>query len=450
MPTKKKKFIDKKNSVTFHLVHRSQQDPLVADTDAPQHVLIPEASKKSTTRLEEQRKFGVYFDDEYNYLQHLKDVDVVPEWQRVVNRTRLNSRENAAVAQTEPITTTTDNPVNIQLQLPSSVFQSNVEESIGLLNKAAPNTGPHPDWDPDIVAALDDDFDFDDPENELPDDFIAMANDSSSEIIENEHHGLNMDDFSESDEEMYDECETKSQFTNYSMSSSILPRSEVLQTLDERFEKLFEEYNDCEVGSLEGEDLGGFINPDSHVMQQLLQDFSENKEQKTLKHIVDSKQRTLHFLESPIEELVDVVQEQQVKGNQWDCESVLSTYSNLYNRPKIITEKLDPVRVNEKTGLPKDVLRTGLTQKQLEKLDDLTVSQTSTKSVSSRISSMSCIRPKDETPEQRKERKKIIKEFRKERRTEKKANKEAFKEEAKRQEQVLRNLKQNLQGIKIV
>ena len=40
-PGRKKKFIDKKNAVTFHLVHRSQRDPLQADDDAPQHVLMP-------------------------------------------------------------------------------------------------------------------------------------------------------------------------------------------------------------------------------------------------------------------------------------------------------------------------------------------------------------------------------------------------------------------------
>lgn len=39
-PRKKKPFIDKKNSVTFHLVHRSQKDPLAADDSAPQHVLM--------------------------------------------------------------------------------------------------------------------------------------------------------------------------------------------------------------------------------------------------------------------------------------------------------------------------------------------------------------------------------------------------------------------------
>jgi protein LTV1 len=45
---KKKKFIDRKNAVTFHLVHRSQQDPLIADEKAPQHVLLPASFDKKT------------------------------------------------------------------------------------------------------------------------------------------------------------------------------------------------------------------------------------------------------------------------------------------------------------------------------------------------------------------------------------------------------------------
>jgi protein LTV1 len=32
------------------------------------------------------------------------------------------------------------------------------------------------DLDPDIVAALDEDFDFEDPDNELEDNFIELAN----------------------------------------------------------------------------------------------------------------------------------------------------------------------------------------------------------------------------------------------------------------------------------
>ena len=40
-------------------------------------------------------------------------------------------------------------------------------------------SGPQLDWDPDIVAALDDDFDFEDPNNVLEDDFLAIANDDT-------------------------------------------------------------------------------------------------------------------------------------------------------------------------------------------------------------------------------------------------------------------------------
>lgn len=36
--------------------------------------------------------------------------------------------------------------------------------------------------DPDIVAALDDDFDFEDPENELEDDFINLVSQGSWDL----------------------------------------------------------------------------------------------------------------------------------------------------------------------------------------------------------------------------------------------------------------------------
>lgn len=43
-PKNKKKFIEKKNALTFHVVHRSQHDPLITDQTAPQHVLVPQQS----------------------------------------------------------------------------------------------------------------------------------------------------------------------------------------------------------------------------------------------------------------------------------------------------------------------------------------------------------------------------------------------------------------------
>ncbi len=84
---KKRKFIDPKRdgATKFVLGHRSQRDPLLTDPKAPKRVLMPimevaddeDGLSVLEARREEQRNFGVYYDDEYNYLQHLKDRDQV-------------------------------------------------------------------------------------------------------------------------------------------------------------------------------------------------------------------------------------------------------------------------------------------------------------------------------------------------------------------------------------
>lgn len=70
-------------------------------------------------------------------------------------------------------------------------------------------------------------------------------------------------------------------------------------------------------------------------------------------------------------------------------------------------------------------------------------------SIISQLSVLS-VRPKDESPEERRERKKNLKEYKRERRIEKKLNKEAFMEEAKRQVKISINNKNNVQGNKIL
>lgn len=71
------------------------------------------------------------------------------------------------------------------------------------------------------------------------------------------------------------------------------------------------------------------------------------------------------------------------------------------------------------------------------------------KSVISQLSALS-IRPKDESPEERRVRKQNLKEYRKVRREEKKANMDAFKEEIKRQQKIAINNRNNIQGNKIL
>lgn len=446
MPGRKKKFIDKKNAITFHLVHRSQQDPLISSDDASKHVLVPQRDKDpSDRRKEEQRKFGVFFDDDYDYMQHLKDTNEVYELE-IVDRVY---REDSSATK------------GLGLKLPSSVLASEYEKPVGLLNEAVQIRGPRPDWDPDIVEALDDDFNFDDPDKQLEDDFIQVANKEPGECEEGSDleavSDLDSDEAAVSGSDDFDadlhyegnrfmDEETRSQFTNYSMSSSVIRRNEGLTLLDDRFEKLFEEYDDTEIGALDEEDIDGSIQQNSTVLNTLMEEFEQQQRLKKLKEVVDEKEGEKVELVSEDEESepsdTELITVEVEQAEKWDCESILSTYSNLYNHPRLIEEpkkvKHREIKLVGKYGMPEEAER-GLT---LREVNQLNQRQSADRA--------STYRPKDETPEEKAERKKAIQEERRMRRQEKKQNRKAFTKEKIRQDKESLNLNQNLKGLKIV
>lgn len=478
---KTKKFIDKKNAVTFHLVHRSQKDPLVADETAPQRVLVPaadtqaaKAEKKSIDgekRKEEQQKYGIYFDDDYDYLQHLRDVNTLSvEWERVENTNKSKGDEGTP-----------------KINLPSSVFASNVEEKVGMLNKAAPVSGPRLDLDPDVVAAMDDDFNFGDPENELEDNFIELANAGNSdsedsdreyeyELNEPENECDESDVSSDghmdlSDEEADEVCslngpqytfkdeETKSRFTEYSMSSSVMRRNEQLTLLDDKFEKMYGAYDENEIGALDCDEIEGYIAHDSDRIMQCVTEFEKKQKEATenITELMKDRMKIVEYPSSEDEALEKLVVDAREK-DKWDCESIISTYSNIYNHPKLISEppkRSKKIEIDRKSGIPRNVLgNTGkLTAETLAQFNLENNAPKGPQSVAeSRKSTLSVlsIRPKGETADARKERKQMLKEYRKERRIERKANTEAFKEEKKRQEKIRLNNRQNIQGTRII
>ncbi|XP_025060634.1 protein LTV1 homolog isoform X1 [Alligator sinensis] len=472
MPHKRKKpFIEKKKAVTFHLVHRSQRDPLAADDTAPQRVLLPAQKGDDDKRREEQRKYGVFFDDDYDYLQHLKEAsgpsELVPSISGPQNRIVVTT-EGEIEEEIQQIPVSEVPSIN----LPSSVFASEFEEDVGLLNKAAPVSGPRLDFDPDIVAALDDDFDFDNPDNLLEDDFILKANepgngDCRGSDTEDEGEWEDVDDDESDSDEDYDsegplsddgrvsgemkeflfmQEETKSRFTDYSLTSSVMRRNEQLTLLDDRFEKFYEQFDEDEIGALDNVELEGYIDTDSLRLQEVLNDYYKEKAKDCVK--LDTLE-SCEDLDAPMnekneegEEIVTLVIEETKE--KWDCESILSTYSNLYNHPKLIEEpsKTRPIKISQKTGIPLDVLPLrGLTAKQTERMQMINDSDLPRASTQPRS--------KNESKEDRKARKQAVKEERKERRMEKKANKLAFKLEKTRQEKELLNLRQNVQGLKL-
>ncbi|XP_026750431.2 protein LTV1 homolog [Galleria mellonella] len=488
MPKTKKKFIDKKKAVTFNLVHRSQRDPLAADETAPQRVLVPvnanvpprkekEPELTPEQRREEQIKYGIYFDDDYNYLQHLKDTsEVTMVMQPKTSHKRKEKSSNEGSEDVEK--SITDN-----IKLPSSVFASEVEEDVGLLNKAA-TQGLCLDLDPEVVAALDEDFDFDDPDNQLEDNFIELAmaegsddeEDEDGDSMSGDNHSdkafaSDLDSEDDSDSQgggrglmpVWDEHakeETKSRFSQYSMSSSVIRRNQGLTLLDDRFEKMYADYDDTELGALDLEEIEGFM-PESHdMLLRAAEEFEESRRRYQLdKEKEIARMKRLQEIEEESEE--DLVTMEVEPAEKWDCETILSTYSNLYNHPKLIEEPKKPkkIQISAKSGLPKDTLGKDnkLTVKSLAKFNAINANdseqsddegRTHAESVLSTLSVLS-IRPKDETVEEKKERKRLLKEYRKERRIEKKANKEAFKEEKKRQEKIMMNNRNNIQGNKI-
>lgn len=317
-------------------------------------------------------------------MQHLREPEKEKVYWEYVEP--VNSKKKAE-DKVEDVETATKKPT---ISLPSSVFASTFEENEGLLRKAAPRTGPRPDWDPDIVAALDDDFDFDNPENELDDNFMEIAKadnliDGDSEYGSDIDSDDLADDEDDDDEErdglgplrMYQNEESKSRFTEYSMSSSVIRRNEQLQMLDEHFEKFYERYDDAEIGPLDCEEIEGTVDMTDDLLNQCLVEFKRDEQFDLYNKEWDRERiKKIQDADSSDEELVEMDVGEE-KARNWDCESILSTYSNIYNHPKLIEiegkRRVSKISINPKTGVPENVFHgenNTLTTKALSKFNN--------------------------------------------------------------------------------
>lgn len=274
------------------------------------------------------------------------------------------------------------NKVSVGFTLPSSVFASEFEEEEGLLRKAAPHLGPRPDLEPEVVAALDDDFDFENADNELEDNFmeLAMGGEGGNGAECDEYSDIDSDfdgesfDGDDGDDEdgdrlgplrcrkfsHFDGEETKSRFTEYSMSSSVIRRNEQLSLLDDRFEKFFENYDEPEIGALDCEEIEGHVEMSGDLLNQCMVELKRDPNDLPYNKKWDEN-RIKKMLEedSSEEEMVELEVTEDEPDKKWDCESVLSTYSNAYNHPKVINEprrrRGSKIVINPKTGVPMNV-----------------------------------------------------------------------------------------------
>jgi protein LTV1 len=515
MGKSKKKFIDKKNASTFHLLHRSQRD---VNNDGGGGMVLwpsPDNAPETNERVlgtmdsikQELNKLGLV--DDFDYESHLRPVTgsgVVLDASGKVSRNNHPSARDVVVQD--------DEIKEVSRQL----------ESIALT----------PDcMDDDVALALFGDFDEGDYE-EILDDFCITAAQEPDEVEEQEFdydehirnlmekarrktrgeydgvpveqhavgkshqeyfssakplHGRDNDD-DESGEYDYDQLLLGD---SPGIVSSLDPQEE--KALCEKFEQTLAEYDSDEVGDLdqECEEIRGDrpLEGDA-LLETAMDEYLEEKRDeifmegtrrlaekrrtggssfaalvgKQLVHASDLKDQDLDVheeipLDEVLEEAKDILanpveeppaEEILIDGksyfsertrNPWDCESILSTYSNLDNNPVTIESKRrqkkkktkqispeqtlpedEPVRIqlSSKTGLPLGVLSSRYDEQNED--DDTMFSRNRGEA-----------RKKNETKEEKKARKLAVKKEREIARLNKKLMKDAFKDEfAKRSE----------------
>ncbi|KAM6498613.1 Low temperature viability domain containing protein [Amanita muscaria] len=252
-----------------------------------------------------------------------------------------------------------------------------------------------------------------------------------------------------------------SQASGYSMSSLSMYRNEALQTLDERFEQLMHKEYDDEDSALSDKEDDSDEAPDlitsrddfEAMMNEFMTEYEilgnklrprlpgETGAEKLdlLRSSMGRDERVIQGQEDSEDE-TDVMVSVDIENNdRWDCETILSTYSNLENHPRLIHARegrpTTKIHLHPKTGLP--TLEAYDSSKQRNRAALQAISELSDES----DEGLQCLapprctitRPRDESKEDKKLRKDAVKAEKQNRRVAKKTLKEKFEAEMQAQ-----------------
>ncbi|CAG8668871.1 12426_t:CDS:2, partial [Ambispora gerdemannii] len=399
----KKPFIDRKNAKHYQLVHRSQRDPLINDTDASSRVLLEITPSNLRNKINETTEdvtqskieslvgqaalYGVYFDDtDYDYTQHLRPIGVNHGAVFVEAPSRKEKGKKKGL---EFRTSSPKKDQKITIELPPEVLPSREEIPVEYFDRSAiPEDiqGFQPDMDPrlrETLEALEDEAYI---QNDLNDDFFAALNaDDGEESFEESEDEMAPDsrdwekEFKsfqrvqrlkclkdEEGENSKSEDDIKSR-TRYSMSSSAMFRNEKLTLLDEQFAKVFLEIPTSSRRQDFDQIMEEFLDKYEIVGRKMvpkLEGDSVVDKLETIRrglgqvNIEDETQncgKSKVRVNNSVSEVLDTSKESKRTRETWDCESILSTYSNLENHPKIIRDNEIPrfkVSMDRKTKMP--------------------------------------------------------------------------------------------------
>ncbi|KAJ2553103.1 Protein ltv1 [Coemansia sp. RSA 1933] len=529
-----KKFIDKKNSKTYQLVFRSQEDPLAFEEGTTERVFVSAQKGTITTGskgkevdqtiksdLEKLRLgeidedvldggagraalYGIYLDDsDYDYTQHLREVGtggVILE-----APTKEEKRSGGIEILDREISGYGGSGTSHRGGLPAEALPSTYKMDIR--SEAMPS-GIQPHMDPnlrDVLEALEDDA-----VEEFEDDFLDKLN--ADELLSGDEDAMGDEDDDEdfdpndvfaavqrmkarnrqqynSDDDYDDEEEDDESHggwprtahtasTGASMSSSAMFRNDKLTLLDEQFDKIEAMYEEDEYDSEEERydaeghyiveyDSDGNAKPIStrpdfeSVLNEFLDDYeltgkkmqvkvegmtgagklttfrnailddnvTEEENRKRLleigtRQIEESNAKTKEMDDAELEEMF-----KEKKRTPWDCQTILTTYSNLDNHPSMIYEQRKPqIKVSRKSGFPV-VTSSG------NEPDKAAADAKDGEAEEAMKENKGKARQKGETAEEKRERKKKIQEAKRDRREQKKDNREVFADKRDRKMQ---------------
>ncbi|KAJ6541895.1 Low temperature viability protein-domain-containing protein [Mycena capillaripes] len=269
--------------------------------------------------------------------------------------------------------------------------------------------------------------------------------------------------------------------SGYSMSSSSMYRNDALKTLDERFDQMIlKEYNsdeDAEPSEDEEDDddapqlitsredfesmMDEFLNDYEILgrkMKPVLEGGTGAAKLDTLRRAMgqDERVRLEHAVEEEDDGDILIPLDIDDRKDRWDCETILTTYTNLENHPRLIRardtdaskKKLVPkIHLDPRTGLPSVVTDADTKSKTKGRVSFASDSDSESSDDDSRPRTETIKRDRNESKEAKKARKAAVKEERQTRRADKKATKEIFGAELKTQKRAIGNKERRLKSL---
>jgi len=425
----KKPFIKKSEGQTYHVVHRSQTDSAYANEEKPSdYVLIPAQLSNNDNRRKFKDNQSVYSNNSIDFKQFTRKGDHInhlgfkndgydySKHIKVVDGGKFIGLNGELL----------ERPVVKEIEIPEDLLPSAEEfdrnlEAIVISDKY---------MDDDIRNALDFDGDEDGEFEELDDDFViqVMAEPEVPDfdfdahiarLIANSEKDLGYvparahvtdtddDDFLDEDEESIESLHENKKVSDIQQA-----------IIDEQFEKMLEEYEDDD--DEDDEEVEGMIdiNENAEYLDEALNEFIENQKlekeydglvrQHPLERLnrqiinkddedqnIDIKQLQKNSITEAekqqneasmiISEVNEGISNQAVADpwetveylktvktkNEWDCETILTTYSTLDNHPSVIKDEFSKFKPHKSRYVVANELANENRQKTLDKTEKL-------------------------------------------------------------------------------